>query len=249
MRSWLSGLVTCDLVPRKVGEGAFGLCVGKTGKILAELYVVLLEQERFLVGLRRPVLAALLEYFERHLVMEDVRARGRLGRHGLVVLARRPGHDVRGRRDGSAAAWSRSTTGTGTCAVVAPAASAGAVRDAIVARGGDDLLVATEDDWHAFRIERGIAWFGHDFDEGSYPQGGRAGALFGVSFDKGCYLGQEAVFMLQVRGHVKKRLVQLSIEGDVEKGAPIALPDGTRVGAITSVAPPGEGPAHRARPS
>jgi folate-binding protein YgfZ len=133
-------------------------------------------------------------------------------------------------------------TGAGTCAVIAPSGAASAVREGIVARGGEGLLVATEDDWHAFRIERGVAWFGHDFDESSYAQEA-ALERFGVSFTKGCYLGQEAVFMLQVRGHVKKRLVQLAIEGgaSIEKGSPVSLPDGAQVGAITSVAPSGEG--------
>jgi folate-binding Fe-S cluster repair protein YgfZ len=57
-----------------------------------------------------------------------------------------------------------------------------------------------------------------------------------VSFTKGCYLGQETVFMLQMRGHAKKRLVQLVVEGeeDIPAGAEIALPDGTAVGSITS---------------
>ena len=72
VRSWLNGLVTCDLVPRKLGEGAFGLCVGKTGKVLAELYIALLAEDHFLLGLRRPVLGPMMEHFDRHLVMEDV---------------------------------------------------------------------------------------------------------------------------------------------------------------------------------
>lgn len=237
VRSWLNGLVTCDLVPRKVGEGAFGLCVGKTGKILAELYIALVEEERFLIGLRRPALAAVVDHFEKHLVMED------------VTLADVSDDTVwsflHGPQAGSyagvvAEAGGRLVpldfTGTGSCAVLANGASASAVLGAITARGGDGLLVAGEDDWHAFRVERGIAWYGHDFDETSYAQEA-ALERFGVSFTKGCYLGQEAVFMLQVRGHVKKRLVQLAIDGApaIEEGAPIALPDGTSIGAVTSV--------------
>src|SRR5262245_55650721 len=72
VRSWLNGLVTCDLLPVKVGDGAFGLCVGKTGKIMAELYIALESEERFLIGLRRSALASAMEHFDRHLVMEDV---------------------------------------------------------------------------------------------------------------------------------------------------------------------------------
>jgi glycine cleavage system aminomethyltransferase T len=42
--------------------------------------------------------------------------------------------------------------------------------------------------------------------------------------------------MLEVRGHVKKKLVQLLVEGDQEipPGAEITAPDGAVVGAVTS---------------
>src|SRR5262249_17482535 len=72
VRSWLNGMVTCDLLPRKIGEGAFGLCVAKTGKPLAEVPLALAGEDRFLIGLRRPVLASVMEHFDKPLVMEDV---------------------------------------------------------------------------------------------------------------------------------------------------------------------------------
>ncbi len=244
VRTWLNGLVTCDLLPRKIGEGAFGLCVGKTGKVLAELYIALLAEDRFLVGMRRPVVAAMMEHFDKHLVMEDVELadvsedtawsflHGAPARSFAGVVTEAGGHLV-----------PLDFTGTGTCAVIAAGAAEAAVRAALEARGGEAMLFATEEDWHALRVQRGVPWFGHEFDESTYPQEA-ALERFGVSFQKGCYLGQEAVFMLQVRGHVKKRLVQLAIEGGaggepasvVAPGAVIALPDGASIGTVTSVA-------------
>jgi folate-binding protein YgfZ len=243
VRSWLNGLVTCDLVPRKIGEGAFGLCVGKTGKIIAELYIALLAEERFLIGARKATIATLLEHFDRHLVMEDVALADVSNETSWMFLHGAPAITYAG---AVAEAGGRLVlldfTGTGSCAVITPLAAVSAVRAAIDARGGDSVLWVTDDDWHAFRVERGIAWFGHDFDESSYAQEA-ALERFGVSFQKGCYLGQEAVFMLQVRGHVKKRLVQLAIDGaaEVAKGAAITLPEGASIGAITSVGATVEG--------
>jgi len=239
VRSWLNGLVTCDLVPAKVGAGAFGLCVGKTGKIMAELYIALAEEERFLIGLRRGALAEVMEHFDRHLVMEDVTLTDVSGDWSWLFLH---GAQASSYADAVTGAGGRlfslDFSGAGACAIIAPPAAIDAVRAAITAHGGDALLIASEADWDAFRIERGIPRFGRDFDEHSYPQEA-ALERFAVSFQKGCYLGQEAVFMLQVRGHVKKRLVQLSMDAgaSVERGAAIALPEGASVGAITSVAP------------
>ncbi|MEZ4295302.1 MAG: glycine cleavage T C-terminal barrel domain-containing protein [Polyangiaceae bacterium] len=243
VRTWLNGMITCDLIPRKIGDGAFGLCAGKTGKILAELYVALLSEERFLIGVRREVLPAIVEHFDRHLVMEDVTLSDVSADQAWSFLHGAHAATFAGVvKDAGGVLVPLDFTGAGTCAVLAPTSAAEKVREAIVTKGGDDLLVLGADDFHAFRIEHGIAWFGHDFDEHSYAQ--EAGLeRYGVSFTKGCYLGQEAVFMLQVRGHVKKRLVQLAIEGApaIAKGTAIALPDGAEVGAVTSVAPAVDG--------
>jgi tRNA-modifying protein YgfZ len=243
VRSWLNGLVTCDLVPVKAGEGAFGLCTGKVGKIIAELYIALDSEERFLIGLRRAALAAVLEHFDRHLVMEDVSVTDVSAEIEWLFLHGAPAKALAAEATSAGGRlFPLDFTGTGACAVIAPPAALPAVKGALVAAGGDALLVASADDWNAFRVERGIPSYGQDFDENSYPQEA-ALERFGVSFQKGCYLGQEAVFMLQVRGHVKKRLVQLAMDASApaERGSAIALPDGSSVGAITSVAPPAEG--------
>ncbi len=244
VRSWLNGLVTCDLVPRKLGDGAFGLCVGKTGKVLAELYIALLAEDRFLVGLRRPVLAAMMEHFDKHLVMEDVALADVSEDHTWSFVHGAPALSFAG---AVAEAGGRLVpldfTGTGTCAVIAPPAADAAVRAALAARAGEAMLWATDEDWNTFRVQRGVPWIGHEFDESTYPQEA-ALERFGVSFQKGCYLGQEAVFMLQARGHVKKRLVQLALgggagepaSGGVAPGTAITLPDGAAIGAVTSVA-------------
>jgi len=93
--------------------------------------------------------------------------------------------------------------------------------------------IATEGAWDRARVEHGVTAFGVDFDDTNYPQEASL-ERDAVSFEKGCYLGQEAVFMLEKRGHVKKRIVQLHVDGAVETGDPITLPDGAEVGRVTS---------------
>ncbi len=69
--------------------------------------------------------------------------------------------------------------------------------------------------------------FGVDFDDQTLPQEASLERL-AVSFNKGCYLGQETVFMLEKRGHAKKRLMRLAIDTlEAEAPAPgveIVLP-------------------------
>jgi tRNA-modifying protein YgfZ len=126
-----------------------------------------------------------------------------------------------------------------------------ALAAALLARAGDGAASATEAGFEQLRVLRGVPRFDVDFDEHSMPQEASLERL-AVSFAKGCYLGQEAVFMLEKRGHAKKRLMRLAVlrgepsSAEIAPGAEIALPDGTVVGAVTSVAPAPEGMRTRA---
>ena len=69
-RRWLNGLVTCELAKLEPGGGAYGLAVAKNGKIFAELWIIA-EESRLLLGARRDRVPALLDHFNRYIMMED----------------------------------------------------------------------------------------------------------------------------------------------------------------------------------
>ncbi|MBK9266863.1 MAG: hypothetical protein IPM54_44680 [Polyangiaceae bacterium] len=104
-------------------------------------------------------------------------------------------------------------------------------------RKGAPIELGDATTWDQLRVEIGLPRWGVDFNDDNYPQEASLEHL-GVSFQKGCYLGQEAVFMLQMRGHVKKKIVRLEIDGveNVPAATEIALPDSKPVGTITSTA-------------
>lgn len=60
------------------------------------------------------------------------------------------------------------------------------------------------------RIESATPLYGVDYDENTIPQ--EACLYHALSFEKGCYVGQEIVTRLEHRGHVGKQLVQLFLE-------------------------------------
>ncbi len=88
-RTWLNGLLTCDLAPLGPGDGAYGLSVAKNGRILAEVWVIL-AADRIWIGVLRERAPALLELFERHLIMEDAEVRDASAERGWL-LAGGPG--------------------------------------------------------------------------------------------------------------------------------------------------------------
>jgi folate-binding protein YgfZ len=89
---------------------------------------------------------------------------------------------------------------------------------------------------NSLRLEAGIPWFGIDFDEGNFPQ--EAGIEDkGVSFTKGCYIGQEFVIRIAHRGHVNRRVCGLIVEDELlPRPGDRVVRDDKEVGQITSAA-------------
>jgi tRNA-modifying protein YgfZ len=83
------------------------------------------------------------------------------------------------------------------------------------------------------RIENGRPRFGEDIRETTLPQ--ESGQTHALSFQKGCYIGQEIVERIRARGHVNKKLVRLAIDGGEAPppGTPLAV-EGAEAGEITS---------------
>ncbi len=240
--TWLNGLVTCELANRKPGDAVYGLAVTQKGRILADVVVVVGDEEVTLV-VPATQLEELRASCEKYLIMENAEIVAGAGRvsfvHGpgatSVLAAARAAGGTGGTLD---------RTGLGGVVVVARADVADAVdvaMEAAVRNAGG--LRGDGQAWGALRVARAVPEFGADFTAATYPQevGLEKSA---VSFSKGCYLGQEVICMLEMRGHVKRRLVQMRIEGDAPaRGAVVADAAGTTVGEVTSVsmAPGGGG--------
>ena len=96
-----------------------------------------------------------------------------------------------------------------------------------------------DDLYETLRIESGTPKYGVDMDETTIvPELGLDGL---ISYNKGCYIGQEIIARIHFRGHVAKRLTGLVSEpgailtGSLA-GADLTTPDGKNAGRITSVA-------------
>jgi len=248
---WLNGMVTSDVAKLPVGSAQFSLHVGKTGKIVSELWIVNAQSE-LVVGVPRGRAEELAAALDRYLIMEQaeivagqpdaqfVLALGP-GSSRVVEMARAAGLGAGGaRRAGLAVGVVYGDPAAVDAFVTAITGGSGARRDNDGASVADAVFEATAEGWERVRVELGIGKLGVDFDESAYPQEASLEAD-AVSFSKGCYLGQEAVFMMQERGHPQRRLVQLVVSGSSSDGAAgpgsaVATADGAEVGKITSSA-------------
>ncbi len=81
----------------------------------------------------------------------------------------------------------------------------------------------TQDDYERMRLALGVPDGGRDIlVDKSFLLESNVEDLNGISFDKGCYVGQELTARTKHRGSIRKRLYQVTVEGPLpEAGTPI----------------------------
>jgi tRNA-modifying protein YgfZ len=223
---WLNGMVSADLTKAQPGHGLFALAVGRTGKILAEVLVVPREDD-LVVLMHREVREAIVGHLDRHLIMDDaevavlegVRAVQVVGAHARAELERL-------RAEGVGEAHTIFETGAGKDGLFLAAAAS-----SFPASIDGDSAEA-----EAIRVGRGLPRFRVDYDESHYAQEALLEKTH-VAFDKGCYLGQEVVCMLELRGHVKRKLALVCLEETLAPGAEVQSSEGVVVGTLAGSAP------------
>lgn len=87
--------------------------------------------------------------------------------------------------------------------------------------------------WDQLRIEQGRPLPDRELTEDYNPL--EAGLWQTISFNKGCYIGQETIARLDTYKGVKQHLWGIRLDGPVEAGTPIRLGE-EKVGVLTSVA-------------
>jgi folate-binding protein YgfZ len=208
---FLQGLVSNDMALAGPGRAVWAALLTPQGKWLADFFV-LAEGLRLLLDCERgqaPMLAKTL---------------GRYRLRSKVAL-----------RDVSAdvtvhAAWGAAPSLPG--AIIAP--------DPRHPEAGWRILAttpvadtATENQWQAHRIALGLPDGSHDMEtdktvllEAGFDE------LGGVSWTKGCYMGQELTARTKYRGLLKRRLVPVGVKGPLpEPGTPI-LREGIEIGVL-----------------
>src|SRR6185503_4095941 len=119
------------------------------------------------------------------------------------------------------------------------------VRDLLI--NENNCVVIDDELYETLRIESGIPKYGVDMDETTIvPELGLDGM---ISYNKGCYVGQEIIARIHFRGHVAKQLTGLVIssppyeggvapasgDGVVLSGSELKSLDGKNAGRVTSV--------------
>lgn len=247
-KTWLHNLVTNTVRALDDNAGVYAFAVNIKGRVLFDLNILCLPDGLWL-DLDAAAIATAAAHFDRYLFTEDVRIEDASGRTARLACGG-PGAGGLAARLGVAnfavlpALASVPLAGDGAWLVrhdfaglpgfelILPRGEAAAWWERMVEFGARPAGYRTLD---VLRIEAGIPWLGRDIDDTVLPpetgQTERA-----ISFQKGCYLGQEVLERMRSRGALARRLVQVRLAD----GEGLALPaplrrDSEDIGRITSL--------------
>jgi folate-binding protein YgfZ len=252
---YVNAILTSNVRDLKPGQGTVGLLLNPQGHILAEVETFLLE-DSLLASCHAMIRERTFSTFDKFIIMDDVTLEditattGTLdlvGPHTVQVIEKMGVHNF---RDMPILAHSELAVGTIPCSVIRREIAGEAAATIISSRENLSALwrgltqVVHEQSGvpvgmealNSVRLESGIAWFGHDYDDKQIPH--EAGLEHShISYEKGCYTGQEIVERVRSRGHANRRLAELRFPVD-EAAAPETklLFAGNEIGSVTSAA-------------
>ncbi len=231
---WLNGQVTNDVRTLRREAATYALAITVKGRVISDLWAR--------AGEAGPVLCipaatreALLTHLGKHIIMEDVELDPSAELRVVSVQGPRARDVVAGLTPPRDVYACGRLHAAGVDVVVPGVRLAETLADLnvrAVGLGGGSLTDAGLSRAH---VLLGVPRVGLDFGEATYPQeAGLKGRA--VSFSKGCYTGQEVVYMLENRGQLSRRLVQLTgpAAAPLARGASLYDLQGARVGEVTS---------------
>ena len=220
--AFLQGILTADVAVLAPGESAYALLLDAKGRIRFDMTCHRDGDEAFTLLTDPSHGDGLAAALERYHVSEDLEVLGPES-SPLVVLGGAPA-PAPGAPGVDLAVPGRIP---GTTLLV--------VSDADTAIAAIGLPEATAVALEALRVEAGVPLVGVDTGEATLVrEAGLEEAA--VSFDKGCYLGQETVARIAHRGHVNRRLCVLASAEPLPVGAAVRA-GGAEVGRVTSASP------------
>ncbi|MEM6958585.1 MAG: hypothetical protein AAF411_26750 [Myxococcota bacterium] len=221
---WLGGQITTNLAGLETGEARPGLLLTAKGKTLTDLWV-LASEDRLHLSLPAPALEEAIARLERYLVMEDVDLE--VAEVSLLSV-QGPGAAEALRAQTDAPLWPVPRFGKeGAECWLEPDVLA----DVLTKLGG----ASDEAAWNDARVAAGRPALGSELAGRVLPQ--ELGLYDHISFNKGCYIGQEPVVMLEHRGKPPKRLVR--VQGRALSAGAAVQRDDKDVATLTSASSDG----------
>lgn len=251
--TWLHNFVTNAVTTLRPGDGVYAFALNAKGRIVFDCNI-LAGPETIQLDVERSHVATAMTHLNRHIITEDVALTDLSNAFARVALLGPGGAEILAKL-GTADAPAMTQLQHATMPLAGRTRAF--VRHDFAGVFGAELWIETRDAqacWRellrvgkaagirpvglaavqTLRIEAGIPWLGQDIDEDVLP----AETLQterGISYVKGCYLGQEIVERMRSRGALARQLTGVRIDGNTLPDVPARIQvDGTDAGRLTS---------------
>lgn len=258
----LNGLITNDVLPMAAGRGVYAVALTPKGKVLADVVVLKTDAHSFLVEtsavagaewlamVRKYVNPRLAKYIDESAAFIPMAL---YGPNAMRIIAKMAGASGGGAMVADALSdalqawpdWAHANLKLGGADVrVIRAPYLGAVPGfLLLAEPGAHVVLhaglkragavdAAQDVWNVAAVEAGRPVYGYDMDAATIPQEANLDTWSAISFEKGCYTGQETVARVHFRGHVNKHLRGLRAAQAMSVGASVTDAQGKVIGDV-----------------
>jgi len=248
---FLNAMVTNDVAALQTGRSVAALVTTTKGRVMAELLVLARAEELVVMVLQGPV-TRVAESLESHIIADDVELENASGSFAVIavegpkcrelvwrIFPREPlpmeagAFTENAYQDLRATVVRHSVVGDKGLLLLVPRGDHERIKSYLVqgAVGLDGAEVGRMA-WNTRRVENGRPWFGIDVSEENFPA--ECGLDTHVSYEKGCYLGQETIARMHYRGHPNWKLVGLAGDHLPAVGAPLCAADASADASTTS---------------
>lgn len=234
---FLQGMVTNDVERLPVGQALYAAMLTPKGAMVCDARLLRREGE-LLLDLEPGLGARARGFLGQYLVSEEAELFEASGELGLFSLLGPRAGEAWGQvaKKVEAVELPSLLPGVPGLDLLIPRASLAHLFQELLAVG---VRPAGFDTFEVLRVEAQVPRFGQDMDENTIPL--EAGLERAISYQKGCYIGQEVIARVSFRGHLNRKLVLLELSFPTGKGETEARPGselfagGKKVGWLTSV--------------
>jgi folate-binding protein YgfZ len=223
---YLQSQVTNETEELAAGSGVYAALLDRKGHLQADMRILRLADDRFLVDTEQAAGPALLKHLTMYKIGRKVDVE--TTERALFSLIGPASFEVTGLAPGDEHDFSEATIAGADCLVVATAfgldvISAPEAREAVRAQlVADRAIPVSADAADLIRVERGRPRFAVDMTAANMPA--EAGIVDrAISFTKGCYIGQEPVARLHYKGRPNRHLRGLKLAGPAATGDKVRL--------------------------
>lgn len=223
VRRFLQGLLSADIEALRPGHACPAAILTVKGKLVSEAIVLCDADGSIALVVPAEIAEAVVGLVDRHIIMDDVTIALDEAQRFALVWPALPG-------ERGVAAYATRHPAPGSLLVGDDAALTAALAG---------VPVVGEDEWNRYRVTEAAPAWGHEIVADSFPP--EVGFVAAVSYDKGCYMGQEPLARIHARGQVNRVMVRVSATTLPSGPVTLATPERPVAGRWTTWAGDPEG--------